>query len=300
MKFDLSINILTYKYGEKIKETLASVFDSITTYSYEVIVVDNDSKDGIGDFIASNFKEQFVSGKLRFIQNARNTGFGAGHNTGIKAAAGTYVLMLNADTKVSTDTLQVMMDFMKSRPDVGIATCRLVKEDGTDDLAARRRIPDPWVAFTRLAGLQKLFPKSKYFGGYNLTYKSPDEAQEVECCVGAFMLVSPACLGKTKGFDEDFFMYGEDIDWCLRARKAGFKIWYYPKARTIHYKGSTSRKVSSRALFWFHESMWIFYRKHFYHHYPKLFSVLIYLGVWGRYCILRFVNSLRKDPYVSK
>jgi GT2 family glycosyltransferase len=193
-----------------------------------------------------------------------------------------------------------MHDFMESRPEVGIATCKLVKGNGELDWACRRSFPDPWVSFFRLSGLSKLFPNNKTLAAYNLTYKSIDEETEIDSCVGAFMFISPACLKAVKGFDTDYYMYGEDLDMCYRAKQAGFKVWYYPKTTTIHYKGQSSRKAPKRALYAFHDAMWIFYRKHLYNKYNPLFSGLVYVGIWGRYYLKLMQNLFRKEKIVSK
>lgn len=290
---DLSIIIVSFRDKDKLRLTLEAVYASQTSYSYEVIVVENGSQDGSLEMVKQDFPQ------ARLYENT-NEGFSKGNNRGINMAQGEYVLLLNPDTKVAPDTLQVMTDFMKARPEVGISTCKLVKENGELDWACRRSFPDPAVAFYRLSGLSKIFKNSKKIAAYNLTYKSIDEETEIDSCVGAFMLISPACLAKVQGFDEDFYMYGEDIDLCYRAKQAGFKVWYYPKTTTIHYKGQSSRKRPQAALYAFHDAMWIFYKKHLYQKYNRLFSALVYLGIWGRYYQKLLFNAFRQEKFVSR
>lgn len=289
---DLSVIIVTYKAKDLLRNALRAVFVSQTNYSYEVIVVDNDSQDGTIEMLEQEFlSAPAYSGKLNFIKNT-NEGFSKGNNRGIRQAKGEYTLILNPDTKVGTDTFQTMLDFMKRRPDVGIATCKLIKADGKLDLASRRGFPNPSAAIYRFTGLSFLFPKSKRFAAYNLTYKSDDEEYEIDACNGAFMLISFACLKAVKGFDEDFFMYDEDIDLCLRAKQAGFMVWYYPQTITIHYKGQPY-KVSRRSLYVFHQSKWIYYKKHLAPKYNFLFNFLIYLGIWAHYGLQSAANALK-------
>lgn len=236
---------------------------------------------------------------ITLIKNT-NEGFAKGNNRGLKASTGAYKLLLNPDTKVAPETLQVMMDFMESRPDVGISTCKLVKGDGTLDAASRRSLPDPWNALMRVTGLSFLLPKSKLVAGYNLSHTDPDQEMEIGACVGAFMLVSPACYEKIGLLDERFFMYGEDLDWCKQAHDAGFKVWYYPKTTTVHYKGSSSKKNSKKALYEFHYTMWQYYQKHLARTYPFLLNWLVYVGIWSRYVLQLTKNAFRKQTIVSK
>ncbi len=306
---DLSIIIVTYKAKAKLRVALNALFASHTSYSYEVIVVDNDSRDGTLEMLEREFmarpEEQSdprpgarlaeraeIKPPLSIIPNT-NEGFSKGNNRGIRQKQGDYVLILNPDTKVAPDTLQVMMDFMQARPDVGIATCKLVKGDGTLDRAVRRSFPTTLSAVYRFMGLSLLFPKSKQLAKYNLTYTSEDEEREIETCNGAFMLISPACLQAIKSFDEAFFMYDEDIDLCLRAHQAGFKVWYYPKTVTIHYKGQPY-KASPRSLYIFHQSKWIYNKKHLNPQRNFFINFLIYLGIWAHFAFKLVINPLRR------
>jgi GT2 family glycosyltransferase len=297
---DISIVFVSYRSKDVLKVALPAVYNSVTKYSYEVIIVDNDSSDDTVEFLEKEFlSNPTYAAKTKIIRN-ENNGFGGGNNRGIDDARGDFILILNCDTKVSPDTLEIMTDFMKSRSDVGISTCKLVKANGELDWACRRSFPDPWVSFFRLSGLSKLFPKNKKLAAYNLTYKSVDEETEIDSCSGAFSFVSRACMEKIKGFDLDYFMYGEDLDLCFRAKQAGFKVWYYPKTTTVHYRGHTSKREPKRTLYAFHDAMWIFYKKHLYPKYPRPFSWLVYVGIWSRYYVKLLENMLRKEKYVSK
>jgi GT2 family glycosyltransferase len=278
------------------------VLASQVNFDYEIVVVDNDSQDGTVEML----QQDYVGKKavpITLITNT-NEGFAKGNNRGLKASVGDYKLLLNPDTKVAPDTLQIMMDFMESSRakdlHIGIATCKLVKGDGKLDLACRRSLPDPWNGFMRVSGLSFLFPKSKSIAAYNLTHASVDEELEIGSCVGAFMLISPACFSAVGLLDEQFWMYGEDIDYCKSAQEKGFKVWYYPKTTTLHLKGQSSRKNSKQALYEFHNVMWKYYRKHLYAKYPFLLNWLVYVGIWCRYVLQLAKNLFRKEALVSK
>jgi GT2 family glycosyltransferase len=295
---DLSIIILSYKSKEHLEVLLPSVFASegvyfdnnartndIRPYSAEVVVVDNDSRDGTLEWLKEQFKD------LKIVEN-QNTGFSSGNNIGIKQAQGRYILLLNPDTKVEPDTFKTILDFMEVRPDIGIGGCKIIKPDGKLDLACRRRFPNPWNSFARL------FLRNNK----NYNYSDVDENQEMEVdsVVGAFLLIRKSAMDKIGPLDESFFMYGEDLDWCWRCKEAGFKVWYYPKIFITHYKGESSKKVPFQALKWFHDSMWIFYRKHYSGRYLFIFNWLVWLGIYGRLAALVIVNLFKESKVVSK
>jgi GT2 family glycosyltransferase len=291
---DLSIIILSYKSKNDLERLLPSIFasegvsfnsPSKDEYMGEVIVVDNGSNDGTIEWLqASGFT-------LSAIPNINN-GFAKGNNLGIKKSTGQYVLLLNPDTELRPDTLKTMLDFMESRPDVGMSGCKLVKGNGELDLACRRRFPNPWNSFARL-----------FLGNnqnYNYSDISENQEMEVDSIVGAFMLVRRPVMDKIGLLDEEFFMYGEDLDWCWRCKEAGFKVWYYPKTSITHFKGESSKKAPFRTLKVFYDSMWIFYRKHYAKKYPFFFNWLIWLGIYSRFVVLFILNSFKKNPVVSK
>ena len=229
--------------------------------------------------------------KLQAIRNT-NTGFAAGNNLGIKQAVGKYILLLNPDTKIETNTLEVMLDFMESRPEVGISGCKVVKPDGSLDLACRRKFPNPWNSFKRLFLLSN--------SDYNMTAIDADREMEVDSVMGAFLLIRKTVIEKIGMLDEDFFMYGEDLDLCWRCKESGFQVWYYPKTSITHFKGSSSSKVAFKALKWFHDAMWIFYRKHYAKKYPPVFNWLVFLGIYLRLSLLVVLNAFKSKPQVSK
>ncbi len=222
-----------------------------------------------------------------------DVGFAAANNVGLKKSTGRYAVLLNADTELSTDTIETMITFMDENPKVGIATGKVVLAvSGKLDKACRRSFPTPWVSAARISGLSKIFPKSKLFNRYNFEYLSEDEAYEIDSCVGAFEMIRRETMDQIGFLDETFYMYGEDIDWCYRAKQAGWQVWYYPKTTILHYKGYLSGKASGkkkhnpRPTWEFHRAMIIFYYKHFYNKYPKPLSWLILLTIWARYLLV--------------
>ncbi len=253
----LSIVIVNYNVRDLLMNAVASLYDAMEGIEGEIIVVDNASTDGAIEALNEAFPDVITYGL------DTNLGFGGANNIGIERAQGEYILLLNPDTIVHEDTLRTMLAFMKEHPDVMASGCKIMGQDGSFDLASKRGFPSPWSSFCRVFGLSKLFPKSKLFGGYNLTYLDPDTTAEIEALTGCFMFFRGADLKKLEGFDTDFFMYGEDLDLCYRARKAGGKIYYYPKTSIIHLRGESTRRSSIDVLARFYEAMEIFARKHF-------------------------------------
>jgi GT2 family glycosyltransferase len=261
--------------------------------SYEVFVVDNNSQDGSAEMVRTWFPQ------VKLTVNRKNLGFAKANNQAIKQSAGTYLLLLNSDVEVEAGSFDKTVEYMNNNPTVGILGCRVVKPDGTLDLACRRSFPTPMNSLYLFTGLSALFPKSR-FASYNLTYLPEDQIAEVDSVMGAFLLIRRGAVDKVGTLDEDFFMYGEDIDWCYRVKMAGYKVMYVPITRVVHYKGSSSRKASRRSLYEFHRAMVLFYDKHYRGNYNFLVTAFVRFGVWLRYGFKVIQNSLRREKYVSK
>lgn len=321
MNLKLSIIILAHNSKEDLERLLPSIFKSDGVsfmgekkkYAGEIIVVDNGSKDGTVRWL------QLTGYGLQVIEN-RNTGFASGNNIGIKEAGGEYILILNPDTKLEKNTLGSTLDFIENRPDIGVVTCKVVLPSGKLDLACRRKFPNPWNSFSRLFGLSNT--------DYNMTDTDENISQEIDSCMGAFMMcrrealekaqqhLHPLCsaaswrknISPIKGekkedliaLDEDFFMYGEDIDLCWRVKEAGYKVWYFPKIFITHFKGSSSKRTPFKALKWFHDAMWIFYKKHYFTRYPRIFGYLVFTAVYFRLLFIWILNIFRVKKFVSK
>ncbi len=291
---DLSVVIVSYNTRQKLQMTLESVFRSQTGFFYEVFVVDNGSRDGSPEMVRTEFPQS------KLLAQEENLGYAKANNQAIRLSRGRYILLLNSDVIVKPSTFDKMITFMDNNPTVGISGCRVVKPDGTLDEACRRSFPTPAVAFYRLSGLSRLFPKSKIFGKYNLSYLPEHELAEVDSVVGAFLLIRREAISEVGMLDEDYFMYGEDIDWCYRVKEARYKVMYVPLTTVVHYKGSSSRKASSRSLYEFHRAMEIFYDKHYRQRYNFLVNFFVKAGIWARYTLKFLQNSLRTEKYVSK
>jgi GT2 family glycosyltransferase len=204
------------------------------------------------------------------------------------------VLLLNSDTIVGEDTFRVMVDFLDAHPQVGAAGCKVVLPDGSLDKACRRSFPTPLNSLYQALKLDRLFPNSPRFASYNLTYLDEDESYPVDCLVGAFMMVRRKAIEQVGMLDEMFFMYGEDIDWCYRIKRAGWEIWYVPATTIIHYKGASSKKKKVRMIWEFHRAMILYYKKHHAKDSFFLLNWLVYLGVFGRCALVLFGNLFKK------
>jgi N-acetylglucosaminyl-diphospho-decaprenol L-rhamnosyltransferase len=287
VQLDLLIVVVNYNTCDLLRDCLASIYDSRGDFSYQVCVVDNNSHDGSVEMVRQEFPQ------AQLIASSINGGYAYANNLGLRAfgfqnaplaghpssLAPRYALLLNADTLLPPSALQEMLDFMEAHPEAGAAGPRLVREDGSLDLACRRSFPTPSAFFYRMMGLSKLFPKSPRFGRYNLTYLDPDELTEVDSVVGAFMLVRGETIHQVGLLDEAFFLYGEDLDWAYRIRKAGWKIYYNPQVTVLHVKGASTRKHSRKARYEFYRAMDIFYRKHYAATTPFWLHWLIVAGI---------------------
>ncbi len=260
---DLSVIILNFNTLAVTRACLASIKRSkLSGYTMEVIVCDNASTDGSDAMVTKEFPE------VTFIQNGKNVGFAAGNNPGIKKSKGRYILLLNSDTEVEADTFTAMIKFMDEHPRAGAATCKLNLPDGSMDPACHRGFPTPWVAFTYVAKLEKLFPKTRAFGEYHQGYKNLHTPHEVDCISGAFFMVRREAVRDVGGLDEDYFMYAEDIDWAYRIKHAGWQIWYCPMVSILHKKKQSGRANILRQRrvvteIYFHEYNWLFFKKHY-------------------------------------
>lgn len=296
---DLSIIIVSYNTKEFLKKCLASIVGSVSNQlEYEVIVVDNASTDGSASVI-TNIKNQISNIKL--IKNRENFGFSKANNIGIRQANGRYLLFLNPDTIVYPSTLEMMVGFMDKNKDAGVSTCRVLMPNGEIDDASHRGFPTPWNAFCYFSGLSKLFPKSKMFGGYNLSWMDLSKTHEIDSAAGSFMLVRRGAGEEIGWWDEDYFFYGEDLDFCYSLKQKRWKIYYVPEVFILHYKGvaggikkiskeittanTRTKKIATNARF---SAMKIFYKKHYLNKYPSIVTWLVTLGINTK---LWFANS---------
>lgn len=285
---DLSIVIVNYNTCRLTIDCLRSVYASKTEYTYEVIVVDNHSRDNSVETIRREFPQ------VTLIENEQNTGFSHANNQAIQISSGRYVLLLNSDTVIQQDTLDIMLSFMDSRPDVGASGCKVILPDGSLDKACKRGFPTPSASFYYAFGLSKRFPDNPKFNQYQLTYLDPDEEYPIDCLVGAFMMVRRQTIEQVGLLDEDYFMYAEDTDWCYRIKQAGWVNYYYPRTTIVHYKGGSAPRRPLKIIYEFHRSMILFYRKHYRKNYNIFVSATIYVGVAVQFAFALMKSILAK------
>ncbi|MFW6143410.1 MAG: glycosyltransferase family 2 protein [Patescibacteria group bacterium] len=286
---ELSIVIINYNTKDLLAQCLDSLEESRHP-SYEIIVVDNASTDGSAEMVEKKFPWAQV------LRSPRNLGFSSGNNLAVPETRGRYVLFLNSDTEVPPETLPEMVRFMDSHPRAGAATCYIELPDGSMDINCHRGFPTPWAAFCHFSGLERLFPRSRLFSRYFQGWKNLDQPHEIDACEGAFMMVRrdaadsarvPSC---GRGWwDEDFFFYGEDLDFCYRLRQAGWKVFYNPAVKIIHYAGASSGikkggkkvpwKTKARALRSSTQAMRTFYEKHYQTKCNPLLDICVFLAI---------------------
>lgn len=253
---DLSVIIVNYNVKEFLQNLLHSIEKASANLSKEIIVVDNASDDGSVEVIREKFPY------VNLIENKINVGFGKANNQGLAIAKGNYILFINPDCIVSEDTLDKMISFFGGHSDCALAGCKILNSDGTLQLACRRSFPGPWTSFTKVTGLSNLFPKSRIFARYNLTYLDENKTYEVDAVSGSFMMMRKTVYDNVGGFDEQFFMYGEDLDLCYRIQKAGHKVFYVHSTQVIHYKGESTKRSNLDETKLFYDAMHLFVKKH--------------------------------------
>jgi GT2 family glycosyltransferase len=272
-KSSISIVIISFNVERLLKECIESVYCETTETPFDIWVIDNHSRDNSVQMLKDNFPN------IHLIENDRNLGFPKANNQAIVKSTSDYILLLNPDTIVQDGAIDKMVRFMDEHPDVGVSGCRVLNEDGSLQLACRRSIPTPKVAFYRLTGLSRLFPHSKTMARYNLTYLDPNTPHEVDAVSGAFLVIRKKVVDAIGVLDENFFIYGEDMDWCIRAKKAGWKVMYYPHARIVHYKGVGCKTNHRKTTYEFYRAMYLFHRKHFAKDCSPLTNLAIYIGI---------------------
>ncbi|MCS7154812.1 MAG: glycosyltransferase [Bacteroidota bacterium] len=272
---DISVIIVTYNVRRFLEQALHSLERAAEGLAVEVFVVDNSSVDGTARMV----RERFPG--VQLLENAENVGFARANNQAIRLARGRYVLLLNPDTLLQEDTLRQMLAFMEAHPEAGAAGCKILTPEGRLAPESRRAFPTPATAFYRMVGLSRLFPRSRRFGRYNLSYLPEDEVAEIDALSGSFMFVRREAIEQVGLLDESFFMYGEDLDWCYRIQQAGWKIYYVPWTQIVHYKGESTKKSDLAYVKLFYGAMLAFAHKHFAGQYNPLFERLIQMGIYA-------------------
>ena len=287
---ELSIVIVNYNVKEFLTQCLDSIFKSQTQYNYEVIVVDNSSRDSGRDEICSTFKD------ITWIDNSENVGFGRANNQGFSHAKGVYTLILNPDTVLQEDTLEKCISYLLAHPEVGGLGIKGLDGSGQFLPESKRALPTPLVALWKITGLSAIFPKSSVFARYHLGHLSPEENHEVDILVGCFMMVPTQLLLSVGGFDPQYFMYGEDIDLSYELQKTGHKNIYFSDSQIIHYKGESTKRGSLNYVRMFYKAMVLFAKKQFTGSSAAAYSLLIYSGIYLR-ATLAIVARLGKSTF---
>ncbi|KAA3664143.1 MAG: glycosyltransferase family 2 protein [Chloroflexi bacterium] len=283
----LSIVIVNYNTRQLLDDCLQSLVEAdLPTGGMEVIVVDNASSDGSQAMVQQKYPD------VKLVASEVNRGFSAANNMGTAVSTGKYILFLNSDTRVAKDALSKPIQYMETHSDVGALTVRLVYPNGQRDPDNHRGFPTPWNAMCHFTGLSKFFPDNPRYNGYFMSYANFAETHPVDVIAGSYMLMPMALCRELNGWDETYFFYGEDIDFCYRIRQAGYQIIYYPHVEVLHYKGASSGlrkesaniakppketrvKVAKESV----RAMRIFYKKFYSKQYPWVVTAVVLSGI---------------------
>ena len=271
----LTIIIVNYNTKLFLEQCLHSVYRAAKGLAHEIIIVDNNSTDGSGEYLPTKFTE------VKFIFNKKNTGFAKACNQGLHISSGKYILFLNPDTMVPEDCFQYCISFFETHPDAGTVGVRMFDDKGHFLKESKRGFPSPGASFYKLFGIASAFPRSKTFSKYYADHLPENENNPVDVLSGAFMMIRKNVLQQTDGFDESFFMYGEDIDLSYRIQQEGYKNYYLGKITIIHFKGG-STTYNHKYINMFYAAMKLFVQKHYKGKRSPLFIGLLYTGIWVR------------------
>ncbi len=298
--FDLSIIIVNWNTKGHLQKCLDSIYNNTKDLVFEIIVIDNDSSDDSVKMVKDSFPQ------VNLIVNQKNVGFAAANNQAIRKSSGEYILLLNPDTIVMPNSIKIMFNFIKSNSDIGIVGPKILGSDGKIQLTCARNFPTLPRIFFDISTLSKRFPKSRIFGSYSMGYWDHNDEREIDSILGACMLIRRKMLDKIGLLDENFFMYAEDTDLCMRAKKANWKIWYLPKAQIVHFGGQSSRIDIENMTIESQESMYKFFKKHRGIIYAHLFRILIAFSLlfwnllWFLCYFFRIEKGRAKIQYIFK
>lgn len=293
-EIDLSIIIVNFNSKDYLEKCLKSIFyESRCSLNFEVIVVDNASTDDSINMLRTDYP--FV----KVLLNSENRGFAFANNQAINLSKGKFIMLLNPDTTVLENSIDNMFSFMEKNNEVGIVGPMIINADGTFQPQCKRGFPTPSSALSYFLGLHNIFPKSKIFGKYLLTYLDQSELNEVDSVSGACMFVRKQVFKEVGLLDQDYFMFGEDIDLCFRAKQKGWKVYYLPASKIVHcggHGGTASRPF--KTTYYFFKSAYIFYKKNLSHEYHFLFNFIIYFGIWLLFALIFLRNFVFRKGYI--
>lgn len=289
----LSVCIVTLRARDMLRDCLRSLKEN-TQACFEVIVVDNGSKDGVAEMLQEEFPE------VTFVENATNEGYTRPMNLALSQGRGRYLLQLNPDTLIQPQALDRLVAFMESHPQVGVCGPKVLNRDYTLQKPCRRGESRPWAVISYFSGLSRLFPKSKLFGEYLLSYMDEDQAHPVAGVAGSCMLIRREVIGRIGYLDERFFAYQEDADFCFRTRQAGWQVYYVPEAQIIHYGSMGGSRVQPyRSIYEWHKSYYLYYRKNLARDYFFLFNWVYYGAMVVKFASALLLNFLRKEKFAG-
>jgi GT2 family glycosyltransferase len=290
---NLTVIIVSYNVRHFLEQCLKSVIRASNTLDVDIIVVDNGSEDDSVEMVQALFP------RVTLIVNLDNRGFSKANNQAIRQSESDYILLLNPDTVIEETTLICVLGFMENHPEAGGLGIKMIDGKGHFLPESKRGLPTPWASFCKMSYLSKLFPRSEFFNRYYLGFLSENKISKVAVLAGAFMLLRRKVLDEIGLLDEDFFMYGEDIDLSFRITQAGYINYYFPEARMIHYKGESTRMSSINYVRLFYGAMLIFARKHFVGKNKRLLSLVILPGVYFRALIAMIYRLLNSFSHFS-
>lgn len=277
-----------------LRDCLQSILANTCTVEYEIIVVDNNSQDGTVEMLRAEFPA------VHAIENPINLGFAKPINQAIRQSHGRYVLLLNNDTLVLEGALDRLVEFADAHSKIGIVGPKVLNRDGSLQKQCRRSYATPWDLFCYFSGLSTLFPHSPLFARYLMTYKDENETHPADAISGSCMLIRRAVLDQIGLFDERFFAYQEDADFCFRAKRAGWQIYYYPFSQIIHYASQGGSRVNPyRSIFEWHRSYFMYYRKNLAVRYFFLFNWFYYIVMLGKLILALTVNLFRREKFAG-
>jgi GT2 family glycosyltransferase len=290
---DLSICIVTYHAKDLLSDCLRSLREN-TALDFEVIVVDNGSKDGVGKMLQQECPE------VKFLENNTNLGYTFPMNQALRQAKGRCLLQLNPDTLILPLSLDKLVEFLDTHPEAGICGPKVLNRDHSLQKPCRRGEPKPWAVLTYFLGLSALFPKSELFGQYLMNYMDENQTHLVAGVSGSCMLIRRAVIDQIGYLDERFFAYQEDADFCLRARQAGWQVYYVSTTQIVHYGGFGGSRVEPyRSIYEWHKSYFLYYRKNLANKYIFIFNWLYYLAMLIKLGISLILNFVRTDKFAG-
>lgn len=290
--FDVSIIIVNWNSGKYLQETIESLVEKTKNISYELIIVDNNSNRDEESFL---YIQNVLSkwNNFTFIKADENLGFSKANNIGMSISKGRNLLILNPDVVFSNNIIEILSNYLDNNEEVGMVGPKVLNPDGSFQQPCLRGKPYPKDTLFHIVGLAKAFPKNEYFNGYAMWNVDRDKINECWALSGCCMMIKKFLYEQIGGMDEQFFMYQEETDWGIRTKNVGKKVVYNPNAVVTHYHGVTTRKIQTKSVLIFTQSMLKFFKKHFWNDYNILQKAFWVVLIWGNF-FLKYIKVLAK------